>query len=922
LLQARQLVQERLATLAGQLPALAKPPVILAPLSSTSRVMKIGMCSEKLSQIELTTLARWTIRPRLMAISGVANVAIWGQRDRQLQVHVDPKRLRDHGVTLDEVILATSQAVTPQAGGFIDTPNQRLAITHVASVATAEDLRRVPVTFRNGVPTELEQIADVTEGFPPPIGDAIINDRPGLLLIVEKQPAGNTLDVTHQVETALEALRPALQDVEIDTTIFRPATFIEMSLDNLQRALLIGCLLVIAVLIVFLYEWRTALISLVAIPLSLVTALLIIYYRGDTINTMVLAGLAIALGSVVDDAIIDVENITRRLRQNRESAKPQSAFRVVFNASMEVRSAVVFASLIVVLVFLPVFFLEGLTGAFFQPLATSYILAVLASLVVALTLTPALSLILLPNARLRSSDSALVRTLRRGYRAVLPRILNRPILALVLLSLVYIFAIGAVPFLGEEFLPDFQEYDFLMHWVEKPGTSIEAMRRITIRASKELRSIPGVRNFGAHIGRAEVADEVVGPNFTELWISLDPSADYQPTVQKIQAVVNGYPGLYRDLLTYLKERIKEVLTGGSAALVVRLYGPDLETLRAKAKEAADLIAGIEGVADLHVEQQVMIPQIEMRVQSDQARRFGLTSGQVRRAVATLIQGVKVGEVYDEQKIFDVTVWGAPGLRNDVFSLGSIRIDTPSGANIPLRDVVDIRIAPTPNTITHENGSRKIDVSCNVRGSDLGTVARQIEDRVLTIDFPHGYHPEFLGEYAARQESRNRLFAFAALSLLGIFLIIYSDFQSGRISLLIFFSLPFALVGGVLSAFLTGGVLSLGSLLGFVTVIGIAARNGILLVSHYRHLEQEEGVMFGRELIIRGSEERLSPILMTATTTALALLPIAMGGNKPGHEIEHPMAVIIIGGLVTSTILNLFLMPVLYERFRGRSRGKL
>jgi Cu/Ag efflux pump CusA len=371
------------------------------------------------------------------------------------------------------------------------------------------------------------------------------------------------------------------------------------------------------------------------------------------------------------------------------------------------------------------------------------------------------------------------------------------------------------------------------------------------------------------------------------------------------------------LLTYLKERIKEVLTGGSAALVVRLYGPDLETLRVKAHEAADLIAGIDGVADLHVEQQVMIPQIEMRVRSEQARRFGLTSGQVRRAVATLIQGVKVGEVYDEQKIFDVTVWGATGLRNDVFSLGSIRIDTPSGANIPLRDVVDIRIASTPNTITHENGSRKIDVSCNVRGSDLGTVARQVEERVLSLTFPQGYHPEFLGEYAARQESRNRLFAFGALSLLGIFLILYSDFQSGRISLLIFFSLPFALVGGVLAAFLSGGVLSLGSLLGFVTVIGIAARNGILLVSHYRHLEQEEGVAFGRDLIVRGSEERLSPILMTALTTALALLPIVVGGNKPGHEIEHPMAVIIIGGLVTSTILNLFLMPVLYQRFGRR-----
>lgn len=918
LLQARQLVQERLATLMGDLPSVARTPVILAPLSSTSRVLKIGLSSGKMSQIELTTLARWTIRPRLMAISGVANVAIWGQRDRQLQVLVDPQHLRDHGVTLDDIIRATRQAVEPQAGGFIDTPNQRLAITHVASVTTAEDLRRVPVKFRNGVPTNLEDVAVVEEGFPPPIGDAIINDGPGLLLIVEKQPTGNTLDVTREVETALQALSPALQDVAVDTTIFRPATFIEMSLDNLQRALLIGCLLVIVVLIVFLSEWRTALISLLAIPISLVAALLIIYYRGDTINTMVLAGLAIALGSVVDDAIIDVENITRRLRQNREAGGALSAFRVVLNASMEVRSAVVFASLIVVLVFLPVFFLEGLAGAFFRPLATSYILAVLASLVVALTLTPALSLILLPTGRLRSGDSVLIRLLRKSYRTLLPPVLNRPLVAMGVLGLIYISAFGAVPFLGEEFLPDFQEYDFLMHWVEKPGTSIEAMRRITIQASKELRTIPGVRNFGAHIGRAEVADEVVGPNFTELWISLDPSVDYQPTIRRIQDVVDGYPGLYRDLLTYLKERIKEVLTGSSAALVVRLYGPDLGLLRVKAREAAEAMADISGVADLHVEQQVLIPQIEMRVLAEQARRFGLTSGQVRQSVATLIQGLKVGEIYDDQKIFDVTVWGVPDLRHDVFSLGSIRIDTPSGANIPLRDVVDIRIAPTSNSIAHENGSRKIDVSCNVRGNDLGKVAREIEGRVLALDFPNGYHPEFLGEYAARQESRNRLIGFGALSLLGIFLILYSDFQSGRISFLIFFSLPFALVGGVLAAFLMGGVLSLGSLLGFVTVIGIASRNGILLVSHYRHLEHEEGLPFGRDLIIRGSEERLSPILMTATTTALALLPIALGGSKPGHEIEYPMAVIIIGGLVTSTLLNLVVMPVLYEHF-GKSR---
>ena len=912
LLQARQLVQERVATLAGQLPAVSRTPVILPPLSATSRVLKVGLSSNKLSQVELSTLARWTIRPRLMAIRGVANVAIWGQRDRQIQVLVDPERLRDHRVTLDQVVRATRDAVTPAAGGFIDTPNQRLAVRHLPTVYVAEDLRRVPVAYRNGAPLELGKVADVVEGFPTPIGDAVINDGPGILLIVEKQPTGNTLDVTRDVEQALKALRPALADVEVDSTIFRPATFIEMSIDNLQQALFFGCLLVAAVLAVFLLEWRTALISLTAIPLSLITAAVVIHLWGETINTMVLAGLAIALGEVVDDAIIDVENTTRRLRLNRHAGSPESPFQVVLKASLEVRSAVVIASLIVVLLFVPVFLLEGLAGSFFRPLAASYILAVLASLLVALTLTPALCLILLRGRAVERPEPGLLQALKRGYRSFLVKLLDRPRRSVAALTVIFVVTALAFPFLGEEFLPDFQEYDFLMHWVEKPGTSIDAMLRITIQVSKELRAIPGVRNFGAHIGRAEVADEVVGPNFTELWISLDPSVAYQQTVEKIQEVIDGYPGLYRDVLTYLRERIKEVLTGESAAIVVRLYGPELEVLRAKAQEVARAMESVPGVADLQVEQQTLIPHVEVRVLPGAARRFGLSSGELRAAAATMIQGTKVGEIYDEQKIFDVTVWGIPEVRHDLGALRDLRLDTPSGANIPLRDVTDIRIAPTPNSITHENGSRKIDITCNVRGRDLGSVAREIEEAVLGVEFDRGYHPEILGEYAARRQARNRLLLLAGLCLFGIVVILYSDFQSSRLALLLVLSLPFALVGAVWSAFLSGGVLSLGSLVGFVTVIGIAARNGIMLVSHYQHLQREEGEPFGPELILRGAEERLAPILMTALTTALALMPIVIGGNRPGQEIEHPMAVVIVGGLVTSTVLNLLLMPVLYQ----------
>jgi CzcA family heavy metal efflux pump len=918
LLRTRQLVQERLAIVAGQLPAVAKPPVILSPLSSTSRVMKIGLSSKTLSQVDLSTLARWTIRPRLMAVPGVANVAIWGQRDRQFQVLVDPERLRDHGITLDDVMRATGDAASPAAGGYLDTPNQRLAIAQRALLAGVDELQNVPVVFRNGSPIRVGDVARVVEGFPQPIGDAVINDGPGILLIVEKQPTGNTLDVTHNVEAALDALRPGLKDVDIDSTIFRPATFIEMSLNNLTRALYYGAILVVIILIAFLFEWRTALISLTALPLSLLAAALIIHYAGQTINTMVLAGLAIALGEVVDDAIIDVENIVRRLRLNRTNPNPELPFQVVLKASLEVRSAVVYASIIVGLVFLPVFFLEGLAGSFFRPLALSYVLAVLASLAVALTVTPALSLMLLPSSPLERRESPLVRGLKSRYRGIVDRVLDHPRLVGVLTAAVLIVTAGVVPFLGEAFLPNFREYDFLMHFVEKPGTSLEAMRRVTVRASKELRAIPGVRNFGSHIGRAEVADEVVGTNFTELWISMDPGVPYESTVARIQSVVDGYPGLTRDLLTYLKERIKEVLSGGSGAIVVRIFGPSVEGLQAQAPIVAEAMRNIAGVTNLQIEQQALVPQVEMRVRQDAAARFGLNSGEIRRAVNTYLRGTKVGEIYEEQRIFDVAIWSEPDARTDVDALNRLRIDTPSGANIPLKDVIDLRVVPAPNVIQHENASRRIDVSCNVKDRDLGGVAREIEAKVRALPFPRGYHPEFLGEYAAREAARRRLFTLGGIAIIGILLILYSDFQSARLTAVVFLSLPFALVGAVGMVLLTDGVLSLGSLVGFVTVIGITARNGIMLVSHYRHLEYEEGEVSGRHLLIRGSEERLAPILMTGLATALALLPIALGGNRPGHEIEHPMAIVILGGLLTSTVLNLFVMPVLYQ-WVGRRR---
>ena len=932
--RARQYVQERVIAETPRLPVVANKPVILQPLSSLSRLMKIGVSSKTLNQQEMTVLALWTIRPKLMSIPGVANVAIWGQRDRQLQVIVDPDRLREYGVTLDQVVKATTEATALDSGGYIDKPNQRIAIRHRPAVRVPGDLANTVVAFQGNSPTTLGQVAKVQYGSPPAIGDAIIVAKPkdgeipaegvpGLLLIVEKQPDWNTLEVSRKVEAALKELEPGLTDVDLDPTIFRPATFVERAVANLGHALLMGCGLVVVILVLFLFDWRTALISLTAIPLSLVSAVVVLTAFGVTLNTMVIAGLVIALGEVVDDAIIDVENIVRRLRLNRAIGNPKTAFQVVIDASLEVRSAVVYATMIVIIVFLPIFFLDGIAGAFFRPLALAYILAILASLLVALVVTPALSYLLLAGDRGSHSEAPIAGVLRKLYGKVLPALIARPWVALGVIVASFVLSGAAATRFGSEFLPEFQETDFLMHFIAKPGASVEEMNRMTVLASKELRAIPGVRNFGSHIGRAEVADEVYGPNFTELWISIDPEADYQLTLQRIQKAMEGYPGMFCDVQTYLKERSKEVLSGTSYSIVVRLFGPELDVLRAKAKEVEKTMATVEGVTNLKVESQVLLPQIEVRLRPEAAARYGLTAGQLRKSMSILLKGAKVGEVYEGQKRFDVVVWGDENCRADLTAVREIPIDLPGPSPTLLRvkDVADVLVVPMPNEIKREAASRRLDITCNVLGRDLGATAAEIEAKVKELKFDAGYHPEFLGEEAARRESTKRLYLLAGLAVVGVLLVIYSDFKSLRLTLIVAFTLPFALVGGGLGVMFTGGVVSLGSLVGFVTVLGIAARNGIMLVSHYRHLEDQEDEAFGPALVRRGSEERLAPILMTALATGLALLPLVLSGQKPGHEVEYPLAVVILGGLVTSTLLNLVLLPALYLKFGQRSKSE-
>jgi CzcA family heavy metal efflux pump len=724
--------------------------------------------------------------------------------------------------------------------------------------------------------------------------------------------------VTRAVEEAINELKPGLGDVEFDTKIFRPAEYIAASVDNLSHALVLGCILIVAVVFAFLYEWRTAIVCIVALPLSLLAAVLVLHWSGSTLNTMVLAGFVIALGVVVDDAILDVENIMRRLGERRAVGDTQSTARIILDASLEVRNPILYATLIVVIAVVPVFFMQALSGAFFKPLIFAYVTAILASLVVAVTITPVLCLFLLRNASLAGKVSPLSEWLGRNYVRGIARTIRSPAAAYVTVAVITVAGAAAWPFLGYSLLPPFKERDFLIHWITDPSTSHPEMLRITKAVSRELRAIPGVRNFGAHIGQAFLADEIVGVANGENWISIDPKVDYDKTIAAIKDVVDGYPGLYRGVETYLDERIEEVLSGESEPIVVRIFGSDLAVLREQAERVRQALTTIKGTDDVKKDINVDVPHIQVTEKPAEALRYGLKPGDVRRASAVLMAGEEVGDIFLGGQTYDVQVWTTPEWRHSLTSVQQMLIDTPTGKRVRLNEVADVRIVPTPNVIKREGGSRRIDVQAGVEGRDLGAVARDVEQRLAAMKFPLGYHAIVQGAYVELQSAQKDLQVFAVLALVAIFLLLQLSFRSWRLATLSFLTLPSALVGGVLAAFAAGGVITLGSLVGFLSVLGIAARNGIMMISHFQHLEQFEGETFGVSLVLRGARERLRPILMTTGATALAILPLVIYGNLPGHEIEYPMAVVILGGLVTSTLLNLFVLPALYLRFGGGS----
>ncbi len=919
-IRARQMVQERL-TQSFALPNVSAPPTMLQPLSTTSRAMMVSLSSEDLSLIDMGVLARWVIAPRLMGVDGVANVAIWGLREWQLQVLVDPQELQNKGVTLNQIIDTAGEALwvsplsylessSPGTAGWIDTPNQRLSIRHELPITSAEDLAKLPV---KGTAYSLADVSEVVEDHQPLIGDAVLNNgNPGLLLVIEKFPNANLVDVTNGVDTALEAMKPGLTGVDIDTTVFRPANYIALASGNLTTVLLIGAGLLILALFLLYWDWRPTLISLVVIPISIIIALLVLYLFGSTLNVLLVAGLVVTITLIVDDAIIDPENIRRRLAVREGEMDSETKMSLIVEAASEMRGPIVFAFLVLLLVLLPVFLLQGLAGTFFQPFTLAYSLAMLVSIVVALTLTPALSMVLLRNHE--RQQSPIVKWLGGVYNAILSRTAKAPAVVYIGAAVIVVLSLIAVPFMNLSLMPTFKQTDLRIQWDAAAGTSRPEMNRIMTKVTQELQTIPGVVNVGAHAGRAITGDQITDINSGEIWVRLDP-AGYDTTLAAVEDVVSGYPGLLRGVETYQPSRIGEVFTASQSNNIdVRIYGHEFEVLKDKADEVQAALSNIAGLKNVQVKGLEMEPQVEIEVDLAAAERYQIKPGDVRRATTTLLSGLRVGNLYEEQKVFDVVVWAEPDLRKNLTDLQNLLIDTPGGGHVRLGDVADIRVAPIPVNIKRDSVSRYIDVTGTVGGRSYGDVAADIQSRLNSVDFPLEYHAELQGNYAQQRTAQLQSWLLAAIVAVGVILLLQACFWSWQLALGVFVTVLTSLSGGVLAAFLAGGEISLGSLLGFLAVAGLAVRYGIVFTRHLQYLEHQEGETFGLDLVLRGSAERLQPILITAFSLGFFVLPLVVAGGMPGLEILHPMAVVLLGGLVTTTLFTLFIIPAFYLRY--------
>jgi Cu/Ag efflux pump CusA len=921
LMRARQVVQERL-TFAYALPNVSKPPVMLNPLSATSRVMIVGVSSKSLSLVELSVLHRFVMKPKLLGVPGVANVSAWGERMRQLQVQVDPERLLREGVTLDQVIKTAGNAMwvsplsylegsTPGAGGWIDTPTQRLTIQHTLPISTPDDLAQITV---EGSSLALRDVAKVVEGYPPLIGDALLNGGPGLLLVVEKLPHVDARKVVQGLEAALDTLRQGLPGVEIDSSIYRSTSFLETAIHNVSRAALIGAVLLIMALLFLFYEWRAAMVSATAVLLSMLTAGLVLYAYGVTLNIMVLAGFLAALVVVVDDAVVDAERILRRLRENA-AGRERPVGAIVVDSLAETRSPLLYATLIIILLLLPVFVITGVAKPFFEPFAASYLLALLASTVVAVTATPALASALWRT--LPGDGYPPIRWLQRWYQAALPRALEAQRAILVATGVVILAGIVAWPLFAPpsfQLLPRFYQQDVRISWNGVVGTSYAEMLRTVKMVSEDLRSIPGVSNVAAHLGRAVTGDQIVNVDAAQIWVKVDPKADYDATLTAINQTIDEYPGLQHETQTYLQQSLRQVFTARDSAIVVRLRGPDWDGLHREAERVKQALSEVDGLVDVRVKGQVPKPQIEVQVDLAAAARYGLKPGDVRRAAATMFSGIGVGSLFEYQKIFDVVVWSIPSSRESITNVRELLIDTPGGGHVRLGDVAKVRVLPAPSEIEREGISRAIDIMADVPGRDVNSATADVARRLKSLEFPSEYYPDVRADGVGWLGAQHAMLVAALAALIGIFFLLQACFRSWHLALAVLLAVPVVLIGPIVAVLIGGNTVLLGSLIGSVTVLALVVRQAVLFVRYCQDLELSGEEVFGLQLVQRASREQFAPVLMAAMASGLAMLPFIYDGAIAGLEIIHPMVIVILCGLVSTILFNLFVMPALYLSF--------
>lgn len=913
---ARQLVAEKLQTV--QLPDGITP--VMGPITSVmGQIMLVGVTSDSTSAQDLRTLADFTIRRRLMSISGISQVIAIGGERMQYQVLVSSANLKQFGLTIDDVDIALGLSNQNSTGGFFDRYGSEVLIRTVGRAETLEDLKNTVVKNIEGLPVLLSQVADVQYGAAVKRGDASINGQPSVILTVEKQPGANTVELTAEVEKALAELQTSLPpDVKINPQIFQQEHFIVNSVTNVEHALRDGFILVVIVLFLFLLNFRTTIITLTAIPLSLVVTAIVFKMFDISINTLTLGGLAIAIGELVDDAIVDVENVFRRLRENRLSANPKPFMRVIYDASSEVRNSIVYATIIVVLVFIPLFYMQGMEGKIFAPLGIAYITSIVASLVVSLTVTPALCSYLLGKMKpKKEEDSMMVRFLKRQDLKLLNWGLDRPKFVIGVAVAMIIASIAIVPFFGTEFLPPFNEGSFTVNLSAPAGTSLEESNRIGTRAEELLMQVPEVRYVSRRTGRAELDEHVEPVSNSEIEVELieNPERSRDEILADIRDKLNLLGGVSVNIGQPISHRLDHLLSGVRAQVAIKLYGNELSLLRSSSTDIKNTIEGIVGVVDVQVEKQVMVPELLIRIDREALKRYGLQSGKVAEDLEVFYNGKVTGQIIDGQKTFDILLRTTDAERTNIENIRNTQIHTGDGTLIPLEQIADIDTTTTINTISHENAQRRIVISCNVQDRDLGSAVKEIQEKITSdVTLPEGYFVEYGGQFESQQNASRMILLLSLFAFAGIFIVLFSHFRSWRIVAQIMLNIPLALIGSVIAVTLTGGTFSVATLVGFVTLTGIASRNGIMMISHYIHLVEHEGETFNRQMIIRGSLERLVPVLMTALVAALALIPLTLDAQASGKEILYPVAVVILGGLISSTLMDMIVTPVVFHTF--------